>query len=340
MHPSPRDASTPPAPRHRAFTLVELLVVVSIIALLLGILVPAVNSARRQAKRTKVRAALKAMSGAMEMFRNDIGEYMPSMEVDNQGNPVNDPVVGADTNNPNGAVPIYGAHRLARALVGHDLQGYAKPTGDGTEYQMSDGTPLYPRYGPYLDAEGVRIVYDVPANAPGGYDPYAKYRGMRINFVARRPPDNLRPHAPMFLDVFNYPILYYRANTIGDLMLESMDPQNPGRGRYRHLDNDYFTGTDASSRPVPDGWQYANREHRIRRIGADELPPESSPGAPMPPDTFATYIHDPEVRAATSTTSYGGRIWPYNPDSFLLISAGPDGIYGTTDDVTNFGGAQ
>jgi hypothetical protein len=28
---------------------------------------------------------------------------------------------------------------------------------------------------------------------------------------------------------------------------------------------------------------------------------------------------------------------PYNPDTYILISAGYDGIYGTKDDVTNFG---
>ena len=30
------------------------------------------------------------------------------------------------------------------------------------------------------------------------------------------------------------------------------------------------------------------------------------------------------------------RAWPLNPDSYLIIMAGPDHMYGTDDDVTNF----
>ena len=42
---------------------------------------------------------------------------------------------------------------------------------------------------------------------------------------------------------------------------------------------------------------------------------------------------DPKAKAAS-----GGIInWPYRPDSYILISAGADGLYGTGDDITNFG---
>ena len=39
------------------------------------------------------------------------------------------------------------------------------------------------------------------------------------------------------------------------------------------------------------------------------------------------YIQDPRVPNP----------WPWRVDSYLLITAGPDGIYGTEDDIKNFG---
>jgi hypothetical protein len=52
----------------------------------------------------------------------------------------------------------------------------------------------------------------------------------------------------------------------------------------------------------------------------------------------------------TPGTTYGGSgigygirdpkipniVRPYNPDSYILISAGPDGYYGTADDIHNY----
>ena len=43
---------------------------------------------------------------------------------------------------------------------------------------------------------------------------------------------------------------------------------------------------------------------------------------------FYDYIRDPKIDA---------RAWPYKPDSYILISAGVDGRYGTGDDIRNFG---
>ena len=51
-------------------------------------------------------------------------------------------------------------------------------------------------------------------------------------------------------------------------------------------------------------------------------------GITMP---FARYIHDHKSEQASV-----GSVKPVNPDTYLLISAGPDGIYGTNDDINNF----
>ena len=105
------------------------------------------------------------------------------------------------------------------------------------------------------------------------------------------------------------PILYYRADTSKTLHDPTGTfPADANDYVYNYLDNDKLVALG----PSP---------HKLGQL---------EPHSFLDPAAFYEFTRDKKIDISVSD----GR--PYRPDSYILISAGFDGIYGTRDDITNF----
>ncbi len=134
-------------PRH-GFTLVELLVVVSIIALLVGVLIATLGGASEQAKATVCASRLKGIGTALQSFLNDHDNRLPQVWL--AGDPPASPAQVSS--------PIRGESTMVGAL-------FAGTFGDLPAYGIDEVGPARRPLNPYL---GVVNVPDepLPVGAP------------------------------------------------------------------------------------------------------------------------------------------------------------------------------
>ncbi|MFQ5591513.1 MAG: type II secretion system protein [Phycisphaerae bacterium] len=333
------------SPRTRAFTLVELLVVISIIALLVAVLLPAVSSVRNQAKTVQVRAQLTTLGQGLEAYRTEDvfgGAYPPSAS--DKGSDADERLLIADPlgEDPSQEVMISGAHLLLFAMLGADLLGppgfidfnhnrkWSDDTHAGNDgrydgaYKLDNDTreEVRPRYGnggyvsDNMREKHVRALGELEDT------------GVITQWTAPNTPETRR--LPLFVDPWDRPILYYRANTGAKMMIGTAAK----RGIYYQDDNALITGsTDVGESGIDFGYGPLDISgaaagavyHRLLWT-AQPIPTEDMNDGKYD-DSFARFIWDKSVKA---------RLEPVRKDSYLLITAGPDGVYGSLDDITNW----
>lgn len=101
----------------RAFTLMELLVVISVVVLLVAILVPTLSGVRERARTTVCATNLKAIGTGVSLHQADHQDTLPQMQVDESWNrtPIGDPngsTIGSLFGGKVGLVPFFGLNRF------------------------------------------------------------------------------------------------------------------------------------------------------------------------------------------------------------------------------------
>lgn len=284
-----------------AFTIVELLTVMSIIIILIGLLVPALNMVKQYARRVKQKAQFHSIDVAMELFNNQWDGY-PSSDARDEANQ-----------------DYCGAMKLCEAMIGQDLMGFHPNSHFRSDCTDGAGNPLYatPTNGfdpSVTDPENLKVRKT--------YLQLENVHAYRLWNIYGTGNPTFQDDLFVLCDVYNQvrnvdtgkkigmPILYYKANTSNtkhDPNGPFPVPANDGDFIYNYLDNDELV-----SLPLP--WA-PTKQH----------PMAGAAGAPI----FYEMTRDKKISIDS------GR--PNRADSYILISAGPDGEYGTSDDIFNFG---
>jgi prepilin-type N-terminal cleavage/methylation domain-containing protein len=317
------------------FTLVELLVVIGIITILISITIPVVSHIRKAANGAATAAQIQALRGAIESYFQAFNAYPgPLADLDMFNNTPNQSPPLPQNLGPGGSpYQVTMAENLVLGLMG-GLQGVnGKPpifvpdlVGQGPMNLAVDANRnlIYPkRYSPFYDGRSQLST----ATALGPWYSFGKDHSFDTNIpeiVDRFPSE------PM-------PILYLRARK--DAKGVMGDTNTPGGTELYQYDLRQIWSYTYDFQKSRAATIYGPTPQGLSSLGnmKDQGPGDSTASgfiATKPPWNALPYFKNTSLNQSTTPNANGT---PRSKDGFILISAGPDRIYGTSDDITTFG---
>jgi prepilin-type N-terminal cleavage/methylation domain-containing protein len=320
--------------RHRraAFTLIELLVVIGIIVILIGILLPVVASVRRTGFVTSTSQEISRIAAACQAYYGDYHSYpgpVAENDIDGSNTPPTPPgtpgplAPGGTTGLAYGqgpatsgqdTTPVTSSENLVLGLEGGMIVGFNNGVANGWGYQASSVQQGPQSLNPLLNSQKQTSAYltmqpsELPPQDGSG------------NYLAHGPADSAIPE---FLDhipgdivagpngntggtnaSFQFgPILYFRARKgASGIVVTAANATTPQQYNFAQAAPYGFTNVSTTDYALP---------------------------ATNPP-TGTTITYD-NTTVYFANSSIAGQ--PRGKDSFILISAGTDRIFGTKDDI-------
>lgn len=326
----------------------------AIIAILAALLLPAIGQARKAAQAANTQAQIGQLASVIQAYYGDFNHYpgpVPNVQLGVAGAPPAGCNITTVANAP-ASSPAWDVTRMSMAenlYLG--LMGGLEPTAvaaitfrfdyqkAGTGARQLSGPSK--KFSPYTDNADVSQGGFVDSNGTAANDTVI----------------------PEFIDRFPeaMPILYLRARVgaagvAGDsTATEAIPPRQydvkqvisytgSKIGVGRSIKADVYKGYSGAKQPA-----YGDRPHGFQtaiataRIGPYPITP---PPPPQPTDEAGTEFYpydlyaalvDPSIRRKTEPSAAMPQNSPRQKDGFVLISAGIDRVYGTKDDITNFG---
>ena len=116
--------------RTKAFTLIELLIVISIIAILASLVLAAAGSVQKKGARSRTESEISAVAAALESYKADNGDYPSNSSANSSLNLVTNLM-------PSGGGKIYFEFKAKST----NSQGWIDPFGNPYCYIYTNGSP-------------------------------------------------------------------------------------------------------------------------------------------------------------------------------------------------------